>query len=630
MKRCKNIYQAIFFILTLSNNLYGLEVGEIWYHPNAHWHFVQEKLPLDKTAFPYRDFTPQFGFQKSYINNVWTNQGWIEWKKANNIQSPIPMRGHAWLGLIEKNKNEFIAHPEYLAEIDGKRVGYGKSNKLCLSNNMVFKLILNDAIIWFNKKENMGNSYSIEPSDGAKQCTCNNCIKAGDFNVRLFAFANRLSDSLSKIIPNAKLNLYAYYQHSKPPPFSLRDNIYIIVCPNGYQSDYPPDYLMYLWSTKANNKLIYEYLGIAQSTGDMPRFNVSEYLYRIQLAHQFGYKGFTSETGSNINMSIILTLMNELYKHPSLSWNTVFDNFINRAFPQSKVPMKRLFSRWHTQWRGETEHLYSLSDLKEADGLVKNEEERKRLSDMKAYVHYIKLFQDWKNNKNDTLKTKELFDYVWRTSNRMIINTEAFFQLHIINYPNYSKIYNKKNYSRNYYSDNQIQEIFLMDVKNSLKGKKYFVNNPPSLREQLSAITPSQIPDSTIFNIKESTAFFLSNKNDITLQVLNLMERPEDKNKIIHLYIYSEDYKKVFSFDISKNQKITIPGYNSYYRCYISDSFVSFLKINGKCVVFYNSGYNYAFNCNYKASTYDNSWRYVSSSDNLLAKQYFFLLKPLP
>ncbi len=446
--------------------------NEIWYHPNPWWRIESKPFSTSKDSLKIRRYAPQYGFS-NYIDPITksTSDEWSTWMNANNLNSYGNSVHHVWQSFISKYKAEMEAHPEYLAEVDGKRPGYGKTSKLCVSNKNVQNLFTE--YIKSNIAANPTYSiYSIEPSDGTGFCTCSNCQKFGNVNDQIFQFANIIAREVKKTYPNKQLGLYAYYQHSDIPPFKLEDNIQVIVVPNGFQTVFSPFGMLRAWQKHHSNIGIYEYFGIAQSTGDQPRVTINNFLSNLNFIQKNNGKMLIYEAGANINAILAATMLSKIMMNPDLKWSEVYSKFLDDCFKDSQVPIKRLFDRWHTYGQlNENEINYSLYDLNEANQLAKNPLEVQRIRDLKAYIHFLIVYAEWnkdRTNKNSLIK---YFDYLYNSSNRNIVNYGALVTLFAKHYKDdsalnikYSLPKSKKSWVK-YITDKEIDNNFEDDLK---------------------------------------------------------------------------------------------------------------------------------------------------------------------
>lgn len=122
-------------------------------------------------------------------------------------------------------------HPEYFAEIDGKRrarhyLGH-HGGQVCTTNPEVVEIFAQAAIDYFNKL-NWRDMFSVSPNDGGGFCRCSNCTAldppdaTSDSDVpvltdRLITFYNAIAERLVAVHPDKLLGAYIYSYYKDPP-----------------------------------------------------------------------------------------------------------------------------------------------------------------------------------------------------------------------------------------------------------------------------------------------------------------------------------------------------------------------------------------------------------------------------
>jgi hypothetical protein len=444
----------------------------IWYHPNRWWKIKTEPFPVSADSFEYRMMRPQYGFPL-YFNTDLTRdkKKWDEWLINNKMYNEISFAGHAWRGIIENRKAVIAEHPEYLAEVNGVRLGYGKTNKFCVSNPDIPNLVFNGLTSILSTKSN-AKFIGIEPSDGYGFCQCNGCSKLGSVSNQVFFLANHVAARFKETEPDKMVNIYAYNLHSDTPSFKLDETLVVAVIPGGFQTIYPQRSMLTVWSRFHKNLYWRDYFGIPQWTSDLPRIDVEEYLTRTEIAQREGYKALVMETGMNLNAALLHILFNAKWMNKQLSWDYIFNKFISDCFPESKIPMTRLFKRWHFYWLGGVDEFpATLFDLKEALSIVKNESEKQRIFDIIAYSRMMYLLEKWKADRNNDSNLAEYIEYVISISTRNLAHPLAIISSYNQHFKSdhYKKTYSTemlKTYNYKYLTSQQIESNFYNDLKN--------------------------------------------------------------------------------------------------------------------------------------------------------------------
>lgn len=152
--------------------------------------------------------------------------------------------GHLTFLSVLPPKPFFESHPEYFAEVDGKRTADGEFVQYCLSNPDVRRLVADDIIRRFDETKGEG-SYSFGMTDSAKgSCMCKDCLALDDEPIYKTAKANvsgryfkTITDIANRVWakwPKADLRTWAYdiyWQIPKGVKFDPR--FYLQFCSHG-------------------------------------------------------------------------------------------------------------------------------------------------------------------------------------------------------------------------------------------------------------------------------------------------------------------------------------------------------------------------------------------------------------
>lgn len=117
----------------------------------------------------------------------------------------------------------FEDHPEFFAEVDGKRI----HKQLCLSNPEVLRLAVVAAEKYFAAHPDKP-LYGLGPNDGSNFCECANCraLDSGEWDAftgapvltdRYIWFFNQMLEQLKDSYPERGLAFYAYHTYMEPP-----------------------------------------------------------------------------------------------------------------------------------------------------------------------------------------------------------------------------------------------------------------------------------------------------------------------------------------------------------------------------------------------------------------------------
>jgi hypothetical protein len=187
-----------------------------------------------------------------YVPPVWQRSGYSQegrdpdWAVRNKMNSGFvsmtdAARGgsieyagrncHTFYLLVPPSKY-FAEHPEWFAEVDGKRIPEGA--QLCLTNPEVVKVAAASAAEWLRANP-LAKMVAVDQNDYQIWCTCAAC-KAVDeaeggpsgTNIR---FANAVAAELEAEFPDVWIETFAYEYTRKPPKLTKpRDNVVVRLC----------------------------------------------------------------------------------------------------------------------------------------------------------------------------------------------------------------------------------------------------------------------------------------------------------------------------------------------------------------------------------------------------------------
>lgn len=233
--------------------LYGV-MGYLADHLGCRWYTrdvvktpEQSTITLSKIEDQQK---PTFVYREAWYNEAY-NSEWALHNRLNPSIQPIPdSLGGSYITypfahtamLMVPSEKYFATHPEYFAEVDGKRLP-GKHIQLCLTNPEVVKIATAQVFTWI-KEHPEANVFSVDQSDGEGNCTCTNCKaiddREGSPSGSLLTFVNQIADTVGKVYPDIKIQTFAY-AYTEVPPKTIRplDNVTIRLCHYNYCSAHP-------------------------------------------------------------------------------------------------------------------------------------------------------------------------------------------------------------------------------------------------------------------------------------------------------------------------------------------------------------------------------------------------------
>jgi len=605
------------------------EDSVIWYHPNDWWKIKTARFPDSPDSMQYRMFRPQYGYNVFCTTNGNIDPDrWQNWQITNRFYNQPKYGGHIWQAFINSNKEIFMKHPEYLAEINGVRNGYGKSSKLCVSNTTVqelFYTFIEDII----KRDPTRPAVSVEPADGGNFCTCKGCKAIGNPSNQAYFLANLVAKRLREGNYRQNAYLLAYNFHSEIPTFPLEKNITVNVIPRGYQKIYHPEIMMHKWAEYHHDRFYRDYFAIPQWTGDMPRLQVPTILQRTELAFKLGYRGVIMETSTNINSAIAFVLFNALWMNPQLTYEEVLDKFIADCFPSAQVPMKRFFVRWHHSWLERDEIAASLYDLKEAKALLKDRNEILRLNDLIVYANMMVYYFEWSADRKSRALNELYFDNLYRSSMHNVTNAFALmsvFRNNLKPWPDLEEKYRKERRLKAWakpYSEAEIDRIFQQNIK-KYGTKKIDFRYVTPFDVKISDLKSDDFHQEVNLNVNNNQDFhIISRETSLSIQA----EYKPNADSPLLISIFDKDFNFIFNKFVASGERFSVqlprPGSYAitYHRAGSGTLNVSgaIIPVVAKARVITKLRY---FNLNEKGE-----WQSVTKGKNLTdAPEYYYQL----
>lgn len=131
----------------------------------------------------------------------------------------------------------FAEHPEYFAEIDGKRTSEYLYSQLCLTNPDVLQITVEKVKEWLRANPN-AKIVSVSQDDSFvinSYCTCEACNQVNkeerSNSGTLIRFVNAVADAIKEEFPDVAVDTLAYQYSVEPPRKTVpRDNVIVRVC----------------------------------------------------------------------------------------------------------------------------------------------------------------------------------------------------------------------------------------------------------------------------------------------------------------------------------------------------------------------------------------------------------------
>ncbi len=393
------------------------QFGYRYYFPSETWEVIPSKptlkIAVDRTERPsfYERSAPRGGL-RVYLQ-PWLEDQWKEWRTRNRTASSFNLNtGHAYDGILDRNRKQFEQHPEYLALIDGKRGG----NKFCISNPGLRELVVQDAIDQV-KKDPSRDSISLDPSDGGNWCTCDACQEMGSVSDRVIILANEAAVAINQLGHGEKyVGTYAYNYHSPPPSVEVHPKVIVSLATAFIKGDQTFDEMLTGWSQQAELIGIREYYGLPVWHQSMPgsasAASPVELADSIRQQHGQGARFINAESDNawgphGLGYYVASRMLWDVNTDPQ----AVIDDFLSHAFQEAEKPMREFYAFIGSRPR-HSDHMLGVMyrQLKEARELAESPAVRRRIDDLVLYTRYVELYRQ----TNDQQSFDDLVTYLWR------------------------------------------------------------------------------------------------------------------------------------------------------------------------------------------------------------------------
>lgn len=414
-------------------------LGYRYYFPGESWHFVPELKTVYKSV-------EKLGVPSYSSRRIWYAYGtdskkadadYQFWTQANLLGGEEINAGHAYEGIVNRNKKIFQQHPEYFAQKVAKG-SIPKNPKFEVGNPALVELCIQDAlgqIASYQKRYGkLPASISMDPSDGGGFSTSRSSMAIGGPSEQVFYLANKVAKAVREKYSSVLVGLYAYNYHSAPPSFTLEPNIVVLIATAYSQTSLTTDQLIDQWKKKGIKVGIRDYFGVLAWDWDMPgqtKGSKTNYVKQVKEFHSKGALFFSAET----NIGWISRGLGH-YIGARLLWDVDSDiakiksDFFQQMFGKAAKTMETLYSDWE-QYRqavpldGNLVEWYRL--IERAESLEQASDVRNRLQQFKEYLYYIYLFKKWKANSSDD-NLVSLLNFAYRVKDQGIVSSYPLFR----------------------------------------------------------------------------------------------------------------------------------------------------------------------------------------------------------
>jgi hypothetical protein len=426
---------------SLENAIYTLldRWGFHWYGPGENW-FVKPAAITGadiagqwaRPTFRNRGFFGTGGLDVPPPNDP-KNQyktDWYAWKRRNRFNSDFAGVGHGGQAFYLENKELLDKHPEWFNSEAGKQSG-----RIKIENAEAVAAYK----AWVKKKYGASTQpfivIGVEPEDG-RGGSDDPLPPDGFAGLDKWNHADKwwwLANEVAKDYPeddsHIVASMYAYGDgptNALAPRFKLRKNVYPIIVPYAFQTAYLPQEMVKVWASKINGSMgLYDYWNITQWSQGLPQFNLYGMKNKLKFWHDNKVDGLYMETTDAAGpMGHSWWIAGQLQFDLNQDFNAVYNQYLTDLFGKAAPAMKQMYDRWSNNPQGAGEVSLSLADLRAADALVpRNGPQWKRINELKAYVHFMKLY--YRHDGTQESKNR-LFEYLYSIHHLFMVQTSAF------------------------------------------------------------------------------------------------------------------------------------------------------------------------------------------------------------
>ena len=232
-----------------------------------------------RPALEYRDLHTYFLDNFAVYNKLNGVMYKIPEERGGKVEYKGPFFTHN-LGCIVTAKEFAVTHPEWFAEINGKRqfgkwdgksAGHVNDSQLCLSSrNADLLAFVIGRVKGYLKDAPADSIVSLGQSDGMGKCECADCVavekEEGSAAGSIVRFANLVASAIEKDFPQAQVEMLAYAYGVKPPVTKPRPNVLVQYAPLASQHLAPLD-------SKANESAYAYFIGWCKLTSNIVIWN---------------------------------------------------------------------------------------------------------------------------------------------------------------------------------------------------------------------------------------------------------------------------------------------------------------------------------------------------------------------
>jgi hypothetical protein len=397
-------------------------LGVRWLAPGA-WGEVVPHNPAP--VLPAGRFTDRPAFSVRALHAAHVGRPFGDWaRRLRHNRSGFG--GHSGFA---SPKRHGTAHPEWYAEIDGKRQVDEPNFKLCHSNTGLVAKVVEEVLAELRKRQadrtvrshigyqHLASDYeaiSISPTDGGGFCRCANCLAQGPLSDRMQVFANTVAEAVCREFPAVHIGYYgAYAEHQTAPAVSAHSNV-VVYMTTWTKSFFEPlaapgnrafREKVAAFAARCPKLAMRDYDGLAVWWGYGP-FTLADVHaddYRWYLEH--GVQGVVTEAHTGWGpWGYSYYLTSKLWWNPDADLAALKEDYVRSAYGEAADPMRRYHRRLdEARVYPPPSVLYAMrQDLEEAARIPAREDVRNRIDALRAYYLLLDAYSRLQNGQAGT------------------------------------------------------------------------------------------------------------------------------------------------------------------------------------------------------------------------------------
>jgi hypothetical protein len=480
---------------------YLRQLGFIFWQPGSLW----ETIPV--LTSPYKNTNQTVAYQFQYNtwfisggHNVWsmdkntaygwdTNFGdnghaWSLYQRRNRMTGAYRFAGHrsdiytgAYQATLQNN-------PCYVAAHNGSRqasirsvpdIGNTAAIELwanSLENKFTYykSAVYGNTNLYADLYRNFSYAYrhiGIEVSDGAQwgnsqdDGSCGNMAYPKESDQQ-FILAGKTAQLINSRYPGKRFQCYAYHTHADIPSanITINPNIDVQVVPTAFQSLTSPIGLLNRWYNRHNYISEYHYLNIPQWGGETPLTSATTLKQTVQRIKEKNRQGISWEASPAkfASLPYLLSATNAL-EH-NIPFDTTLKRFTTAMFGEGASTLYELLQSWSDERiitvgdfipdnKYKIPYWFKLFDKAVQQTANSNTLVKQRLTEWKAYLHYLVLYYNWlfdqrPHSAKETM-AGELCVYLAKINRMQLVNSFFLITDIVSRYPSTSEFYTRYN-----------------------------------------------------------------------------------------------------------------------------------------------------------------------------------------